>query len=141
MLPGRKVVCVVDDDSLMLKSIRRLLEREGYSVVTFAQSGEALDYMTRNSVPLAILDIWMEQMTGIELLAHLCARSPRTHVIFITGREDRAAQAMVMQAGAFGFLIKPFKDNEFLAIVQRALGDSPGEGYQAIPTSERGAVC
>ena len=109
--------------------------------MTFAQSREALDYMTRNSVPLAILDIWMEQMTGIELLAHLCARSPRTHVIFITGREDRAAQAMVMQAGAFGFLIKPFKDNEFLAIVQRALGDSAGEGRQAIPTSERGAVC
>jgi FixJ family two-component response regulator len=141
MLPGGKVVCVVDDDSLMLRSVRRLLEREGYSVVTFAQPGEALEYMKRNSVPLAILDIWMEQMTGIELLAHLCARSPQTHVIFITGREDRAAQAMVTQAGAFGFLIKPFQDNEFLAIVQRALGDSAGEGRQAIPTSERGAVC
>jgi DNA-binding NtrC family response regulator len=96
-------------------------------VVTFGRGDESLDYMERNPVPLAVLDIWMDEMTGMELLAHLCARSPRTQVIFVTGHEDRAAQAMVMQAGAFGFLIKPFKDDEFLAMVHRALSDSAGQ--------------
>jgi len=79
--------------------------------------------MEENSVPLAILDIWMQEMTGMELLAHLCARSPQTHVIFITGHEDDAAEATVMQAGAFAFFIKPLDDAKFLAVVHRALGD------------------
>ena len=45
----------------------------------------------------------MENMTGMELLAHLCARSPETRAIFITGHEDHAAEALVMAAGAFAF--------------------------------------
>ena len=63
----------------------------------------------------------MERMTGMELLAHLCARSPQTRVIFITGQEDPAAEATVMAAGAFAFLLKPFDDDEFLHEVHRAL--------------------
>ena len=113
----------VDDDPSVLKSVGRLLESEGFSVRTFAHPDESLKYMETNSVPLTVLDIWMQEMTGMELLAHLCARSPETHVIFITGHEDDAAQATVMQAGAFAFFIKPLDDIKFLASVHRALGD------------------
>jgi FixJ family two-component response regulator len=120
---GRRVICVVDDAPSVLKSVARLLESEGFTVCTFAHPDEALKYMETNSVPLAILDIWMQEMTGMELLAHLCARSPQTHAIFITGHEDDAAQATVMQAGAFAFFIKPFDDVKFLAAVHCALGD------------------
>jgi FixJ family two-component response regulator len=120
---GRRVVCVVDDDPSVLKSVTRLLESEGFSVRAFAHPDESLKYMETNSVPLAILDIWMQEMTGMELLAHLCARSPQTHVIFITGHEDDAAQATVMQAGAFAFFIKPLDDARFLSSVHGALGD------------------
>ncbi|HLW36384.1 MAG TPA: response regulator [Chthoniobacterales bacterium] len=124
---GRKVICVVDDDPSVLKSVARLLESEGFSVRTFAHPDESLKYMEEHSVPLAILDIWMQEMTGMELLAHLCARSPQTHAIFITGHEDDAAQATVMQAGAFAFFIKPLDDAKFLAAVHRALGDPLSE--------------
>jgi FixJ family two-component response regulator len=120
---GRRVICVVDDDPSVLKSVARLLESEGFSVRTFAHPDESLKYMEENSVSLAVLDIWMQEMTGMELLAHLCARSPQTHVIFITGHEDDAAQATVMQAGAFAFFLKPLDDAKFLAAVHRALGD------------------
>ena len=88
-----------------------------------------LTYLDTNKVPLAILDIWMDRVTGMELLAHLCARSPDTRVIFITGHDDPAAHLTVMQAGAFAFFIKPFDDNEFLNAVRSALepkGDSAG---------------
>jgi len=125
---GSRVICVVDDDSSVLKSVARLLESEGFSVRTFAHPDESLKYMETNSVRLAILDVWMQEMTGMELLAHLCARSPQTHAIFITGHEDDAAQATVMQAGAYAFFIKPLDDAEFLAAVHRALGDPlPGK--------------
>jgi FixJ family two-component response regulator len=125
---GRRVICVVDDDQSVLKSVARLLESEGFTVRTFAHPDQALKYMEANSVPLAILDIWMQEMTGMELLAHLCARSPQTHAIFITGHEDEAAETTVMQAGAFAFFIKPFDDVKFLAAVHCALGDPlPGK--------------
>ncbi|MFL6530802.1 MAG: response regulator, partial [Chthoniobacterales bacterium] len=75
-----------------------------------------------HAVPVAVLDIWMESMTGMELLAHLCARSPETRVIFITGHEDSAAEATVMSAGAFAFFIKPFDEERFLGAVRRAFG-------------------
>jgi FixJ family two-component response regulator len=120
--PSAEVVCLVDDDPSVRKSVGRLLESAGYTVNSFSDPKPFLEHLAKSSVPVAVLDIWMESMTGMELLAHLCARSPETRVIFITGHEDPAAQATVMQAGAFGFLIKPFDDNEFLGLVDRALG-------------------
>jgi two-component system response regulator FixJ len=117
-------VCLVDDDVSVRKSISRLLESADFEVHAFSDPESFLKYLATNSVPLAILDIWMERMTGMELLAHLCARSPQTRVIFITGREDHAAQATVMQAGAFAFLIKPFEDEELLGAVRRAFAEA-----------------
>jgi FixJ family two-component response regulator len=119
---SREVVCLVDDDASVRKSVARLLESAGYKVDTFSDPKPFLRYLANHPVLVAVLDIWMESMTGMELLAHLCAKSPQTRVIFITGHEDPAAQATVMQAGAFGFLIKPFDDGEFLTLVDRALG-------------------
>jgi FixJ family two-component response regulator len=69
-----------------------------------------------------VLDIWMEEMTGLEVLARLCAISPQTHVIVITGRENNAARVTAMQIGTVAFLIKPFDDEQFLEAVHRALG-------------------
>src|SRR5215467_91468 len=111
------IVALVDDDASVRKSVTRLLEASGFEVEAFSEPEAFLAHLTTHSVPVAVLDIWMKQMTGMVLLAHLCARSPETRVIFITGHEDPAAQATVMQAGAFGFLIKPLDDNEFLGLV------------------------
>ena len=115
------VVCVVDDDASVCKSIARLLESAGFAVESFSEPEVFLAYLVKHSVRLAILDIWMDRMTGMELLAHLCARSPSTRIIFITAHEDHAAEATVMQAGAFAFFIKPFDNIAFLAAVRVAL--------------------
>jgi FixJ family two-component response regulator len=120
-----KIVCLVDDELSVRKSVSRLLESAGFSVRAFAKPEVFLEYLAKNPVPVVVLDIWMESMTGMELLAHLCARSPDTRVIFITGHEDHAARATVMQGGAFAFLIKPLDDRQFLSEVHRALGIPP----------------
>ena len=119
-----EVVCLVDDDPLVLRSVGRLLESDGFNVSAFSEAESFLEYVVSNSVPLVVLDIWMEKMTGMEVLVHLCARSPQTRVIFITGREDPAAEAVVKQAGAFAFFIKPFDSDQFLSAVNFALGHS-----------------
>jgi len=116
-----EVVCLVDDDPSVRKSVGRLLESAGFSVQTFGDPKVFLEYLDKNSVSVAVLDIWMASMTGMELLAHLCARSPETRVIFITGHEDAAAEATVSQAGAFAFFLKPFDDHKFLSTVHQAL--------------------
>ena len=116
-----EICYVVDDDPSVRKSITRLLELEGFKVRAFGDPEDFLNQMATNPVRLVVLDIWMQQMTGMELLAHLCARWPGTRVIFITGHEDRAAEATVMQAGASGFFIKPLDNEKFIAAVQDAL--------------------
>src|SRR3982751_4770316 len=122
---SEEICYVVDDDPSMRKSISRLLNLEGFKVRAFGDPKDFLNEMATNHVRLVVLDIWMEYMTGMELLAHLCARSPSTRVIFITAHEDLAARATVMQAGAFDFFIKPFDPNSFLDAVGRAFKE-PG---------------
>ena len=119
------VVCLVDDDPSVRKAVSRLLESAGFSVRAFPEAAPFLNYLATNSVPVAVLDIWMERMTGLDLLVHLSEKSPQTRVIFITGHEDAVARATAKQAGVFGFLIKPFDDEEFIKLVSRAFSAGP----------------
>ena len=116
-----EIVCLVDDDASIRKSVGRLLESEGFIVRAFNEPAPFLEYLATNNVRVLVLDIWMENMTGMELLARLCAKSPQTRIIFITGHEDSAAEMTVMQAGAFAFFIKPFDEEKFLDAIHRAL--------------------
>src|SRR5204862_6880765 len=127
MRDAAPVVCLVDDDESVRKSIVRVLESAGFKVQAFSEPDAFLRHLRIHSVPVAILDIWMDSMTGMELLAHLCARSPSTRVIFVTGHEDHAAETTVMQAGAFAFFLKPLDNARLLGAVQRALDQTSPE--------------
>jgi two-component system response regulator FixJ len=122
--PSSEIVCLVDDDPLVLRSTGLLLASEGFVVRQFDKGENFITYVASHKVPLVVLDIWMEEMNGLEVLARLCAISPQTHVIVITGREDAAARITAMQIGTVAFLIKPFDDEQFLEAVHRALGHS-----------------
>jgi len=119
--PSAEVVCVVDDDPMMLRAMGRLLFSDGFAVRLFNKGQDFIAYVASHDVPLVVLDIWMKEMTGLEVLAQLCAISPQTHVIVITGREDSAARITAMQIGIVPFFIKPFDDEKFLAAVHDAL--------------------
>src|SRR5262249_13159922 len=83
-----RAVCLVDDEPSVRRSVVRLLESDGFKVLAFSQPELFLDFIANNPVEVAVLDIWMDHMTGMELLAHLCLKSPKTKIIFITGHED-----------------------------------------------------
>ncbi len=114
------LVCLVDDDASVRKSVGRLLESSGYRVAPFGEPKAFLSYLSTHPVPVLVLDIWMEKMTGMDVLTYLCTESPETRVIFITGHKDHAAEAVVKQAGAFAFFMKPLDNAPFLAAVNRA---------------------
>jgi FixJ family two-component response regulator len=126
--PTPKTICVVDDDTSVLKAIARLLTSAGRVVRPFSEAAPFLAYVSKNRVDLVVLDIWMKQMTGLEVLAHLCSLSPQTRIIIITGREDLTAKTIATQVGAIGFFLKPFDDKELLTAVHHALG--AGEGRE-----------
>ena len=119
-----KEVCLLDDDISVLNSMRFLLLAEGFNVRTFSNPEEFLAYATRNPVPVLVTDVWMDRVTGLEVLARLCAVSPKTKVIVITAREDLAARATAMAIGPVAFFMKPFDDEKFLAAVRDALNPS-----------------
>jgi FixJ family two-component response regulator len=119
-----EIVCLVDDDPTVLKSIGRLLASDGFSFLAFNDPKSFLAHVASQSVPLVVLDIWMEQMNGLEVQEQLRALSPSTRVIIITGRVDHAATHAALDAGTIAFFIKPFDGEEFLAAVRSALSSS-----------------
>jgi two-component system, LuxR family, response regulator FixJ len=119
-----KEVCVVDDDLSVLKSIHYLLASEGFKVRAFNKAEDFLTHAAAHHVPVVVTDIWMDQVTGLEVLARLCAISPKTRVIVITAREDLAARATAMAIGPVAFFMKPFDAEKFIAAVRDALSRS-----------------
>jgi FixJ family two-component response regulator len=123
-MPGTiKPICVLDDDFSVLNSLRELLDSDGWEARTFDNPDLFLAYAREHPVKLAVLDVWLPQMTGIDVQERLRVISPETLVIVITGREEPAIRATAMEAGAFGFLGKPFEDEAFLTLVRDALGE------------------
>jgi two-component system response regulator FixJ len=114
-------ICLVDDDPSVLRSMHYLLASDGLAVRPFGDPEEFLTYASSRHVPVVVLDIWMKKVTGLEVLARLCAISPSTRVIVITARDDVAVRATAMAIGPVAFFIKPFNDEEFLAAVRDAL--------------------
>jgi FixJ family two-component response regulator len=123
-MPGTiNPICILDDDFSVLNSLRELLDSDGWEARTFDNPDLFLAYARDHPVKLAVLDVWLPQMTGIDVQERLHMISPETLVIVITGREEPAIRAAAMEAGAFGFLGKPFEDEAFLTLVRDALGE------------------
>ena len=123
MPDGIKSICILDDDFSVLNSLRELLDSDAFQARTFDNPDLFLAYAREHLVKLAVLDVWLPQLTGIDVQERLREVSPETIVIIITGREEPAIRAAAMEAGAFGFLGKPFEDEVFLTLVRDALGE------------------
>lgn len=119
--PAAEVVCLVDDDLAVLKSIGRLLASDGLSVRAFRNPRDFLAHVQAHLVPLVVLDILMGEMTGLEVQAQLRGLSPRTRVIIMTGREGTNTRSTAAHMGASAFFTKPFDDTQFLGAVHSAL--------------------
>ena len=117
-------VCLVDDDPLVLNSLRHLLASDGIATRSFDRAEALLAHIKMHSVVLVVIDIWMERVTGLEVMARLCVGSPQTRVIVITARDDLAARATAMQSRPVAFFIKPFSDEKFLAALHDALAQA-----------------
>jgi FixJ family two-component response regulator len=113
-------IWLLDDDHSMLKALARLFRSVGLALETFSEPASFLERIAQEHCRVAILDMFMPGMNGLEVQALVREASPRTRIIFISGRDDPGMRASAIDAGAFGYVAKPFGDDELLNLVQRA---------------------
>lgn len=114
-------VFVVDDDEAVRTSLRLLLKSVGLPVETFASAQEFLDQFDPDRAGCLVLDIRMPGMSGLELQQQLNERHSIMPVVFITGHGDVPMAVEAMQAGAVDFIQKPFRDQDLIDRINRAL--------------------
>jgi two-component system response regulator FixJ len=114
-------IYVVDDDEGVRNSLRFLLKSVGLSARTLASAREFLETYRPGQPGCVVLDVRMPGMSGLELQQQLNLRGATIPVIFITGHGDIPMAVEAMQHGAFDFLQKPFRDQDLIDRIQRAL--------------------
>jgi FixJ family two-component response regulator len=118
--PARDGIWLLDDDASMLKALGRLLMSAGFAVEKFSDPANFLSQLEHARCRVAILDVWMPDMNGLEVQTCLRRDSPETRIIFITGRDDPSIRQAALDAGAFGFLSKPFEDEVLVQLIHKA---------------------
>jgi len=130
-----QTIALVDDDQHILTSVSMALEAEGFQVRTYKDGEDALRGLARQPVDLAVLDIKMPRMDGMELLQKL-RKSTQMPVIFLTSKDDEVDEVLGLRMGADDYIKKPFSQRLLIerirTLLRRADGsaqaDVKGEG-------------
>ena len=125
-MSGEPVVHVIDDDDALRDSVRLFLENESLDVRTYASAGDFLAALEAGATGCVVTDVRMPGMDGTELLAHIATRGLTLPVIVITGHADVPLAVRVMKEGAVDLLEKPFRAEDLVGAVRRALAIHEG---------------
>jgi two-component system response regulator ChvI len=135
-------IALVDDDKNILTSLSVALEAEGFAVRTYSDGGEALKALTAQPADVAILDIKMPRMDGMELLGHL-RKSGAMPVIFLTSKDDEVDEVLGLRMGADDYIKKPFSQRLLVERIRALLrrgeimrGDGAAASEPAIQRGE-----
>src|SRR5215475_310 len=120
-------IALVDDDKNILASVTMLLEQEGYHVRSYTDGASALTALTATPPDMAILDIKMPRMDGMELLRRL-RQATEIPVIFLTSKDEEIDELMGLNAGADDYIRKPFSQRLLLERVKAVLRRAEGKG-------------
>ncbi len=115
-------ILVLDDviDAGVL--LKRILERKGHNVIVFSEEEEALKYIAKNKIDLAILDIKLKKMTGVEVLELIKEISTDIKVIMLTGYPTLETARASVKHGADEYCVKPIDKEELESKVEEVLG-------------------
>ena len=116
-----KFVAIVDDDDSMRSAVQDLLEAVGLPAQGFASAEEFLESGRLHDTACLITDVQMPGMSGLDLQYHLTANGHSMPVILVTAYPEEAIRARALNAGAIGFLSKPFSEESLIACLDRAM--------------------
>ena len=118
------MISIIDDDASMRNATRRLVKSLGLNANTFASAEEFLDSDGVRDTSCVITDMQMPGLSGAELQGYLLARGVTTPIIFVTAFPEAGLRKRVLDAGAVGFLSKPFEEQQLISCLKTALGMS-----------------
>jgi len=115
------MISIVDDDSSIREAMEGLVTSLGYSAWTFASAEDFLRSDCMNDTSCVITDLQMPGLSGVELQSALIAQGNHTPIIFMTACPEERIRRRVLDAGAVGFLAKPFDEDRLIEYLQKAL--------------------
>jgi FixJ family two-component response regulator len=118
---AEKIVFVVDDDAAVRETLSSLFRSVGSQVEVFGSAHEFLKSKLRDVVSCLVLDVRLPGVSGLDFQAELADAGIRIPIIFMTGHGDIPMSVKAMKAGAVDFLAKPFRDQDILDAVTKAL--------------------
>ena len=120
-MPKVPVISIVDDDQSVRKAISALVRSLGYAVATFASAEDFLVSGRVDDTSCLITDVQMPGLSGVELQSRLIAEGRPMPIIGITARPEESSRTQMLEAGAVGFLSKPFDDECLIDCLTTAL--------------------
>ena len=130
-----QTIALVDDDRNILTSVTMTLEAEGFAVRTYSDGAEALRGLTAQPVDLAVLDIKMPRMDGMELLEKL-RKSSALPVIFLTSKDDEVDELMGLRMGADDYIKKPFSQRLLIERIRTILRREESRGAPGVANEQ-----
>ena len=114
-------ILVADDDNALRHAMGKILRGCGYEVTSFDNGADALAALQSHSFDLAILDIWMPRMTGLEVLSHLRNEGNKARIIIMTSDDTPETLLRAVREQAYDYIAKPFPPQGIIERAQRAL--------------------
>ena len=136
MTSQRAGVLVVDDERSITDLLSAALEEEGYSCITAATGEDALHKLSTGNVDVALLDLGLPGMPGMDVLRAIKSTYPRTAVIVVTGLGDAETAVKAMKTGAVDYITKPFEVERITHSIEAALQATTIRGNKSAPKAE-----
>ena len=120
-MPNKSSILIVDDDPRLRKTLSDILSIKGYDPITVEHGEAAVQELNNKDIAVALIDLKLEDMTGVELLKKTKEIRPLTECILITGHASQTSAIDAINLGAYSYILKPYNMEQLLVIVQRAV--------------------
>jgi FixJ family two-component response regulator len=128
MAKRQKTIAIIDDNAALTKALARLLSVLGYRAELYASAEDFLSAAAASNAVCLLVDIQLGEVSGLDMVRHLCAAGSRVPVIFMTGSEHGTIRDQSTALGAKAFLLKPFPITQLIDAIEQAIGNRPKGG-------------
>ena len=116
------VIAIIDDESAVRAALASLVSSKGYRVETYSSAEQFIDGVAMSEASCLVVDVQLQDLSGVELTRHLTTLGYTFPIIFITGSDDQSFQKQAMELDCLAYLLKPVVASELLEAIADAVG-------------------